>query len=156
MHVCWSDLNYSRAMMHNQLTAVVPEIAVDIPLQDSAHGADPGDTAVQKDKGQPSVPLAVCKYMVECTSSAHGFHQVSDDDKRTQTILQDTQKKLSDINSIPGPAGTDINVIDHANTAMTVLDTIDATYLQPLKTFNTVVNAIANASCISRICSDPV
>ena len=156
MHVCWSDLNYSRAMMHNQLTAVVPEIAVDIPLQDSAHGADPGDTAVQKDKGQPSVPLAVCKYMVECTSSAHGFHQVSDDDKHTQTILQDAQKKLSDINSIPGPAGTGVGAINGANTAMTGLDTIDATYLQPLKTFNTVVNGIANASFVPSMDSNPV
>ena len=94
LHVCWSDLNYSRATMHNQPTAVIPEITMDIPPQDSTHGADPGDTALQRDKGQPSVPLAVCKYMVECTSSAHRLHQVSDDDKPTQTILQDAQKNI--------------------------------------------------------------
>ena len=65
------------------------------------------------------------------------------------TSLQDAQKKLSDINSIPGPAGTGVNAIDHANTAMTDLNTIDATYLQPLKTFNTVVNGIANVSFVA-------
>ncbi|KIM56283.1 hypothetical protein SCLCIDRAFT_1220434 [Scleroderma citrinum Foug A] len=115
----------------HQLTAVAPEIAVDTPPQDSTHGADAGDAAVQKDKGQPSVPPAVL-----------------DDDKHTQTILQDAQKKLSNINSIPGPAGTGVNAIGHGNIAMTNFDSICATYLQPLKTFNTVVNGIANASFI--------
>ena len=64
------------------------------------------------------------------------------------TSLQDAQKKLSNINSIPGPAGTGVNAIGHGNTAMTNFDIIYATYLQPLKTFNTVVNGIANASFI--------
>ena len=134
-----------RATIHDQ---PVPEIPADILPQASTLGADPGDTVAQKDKGHPCVPPAVCTYMVACTSSAQGFRQVSDDDKPTQTILQDAQKKLSDINSIPRAAGTGVNAIDHANTAMTNLDTINATYLQPLKTFNTVVNTIANVSFV--------
>ena len=72
-----------------------------------------------------------------------------DDDKPTQTILQDAEKKLLDINPIPGAAGTSVNAIDHANTAVTVVDTTSATYLQPLKTFNTIVNTIANVSFIA-------
>ena len=71
------------------------------------------------------------------------------DDKPTQTIIKDAEKKLSDINSIPGAAQTGVNAIDHANTAMTVVDTINATYLQPLKTFNTIINTIANISFIA-------
>jgi len=74
---------------------------------------------------------------------------VPDDDKPTQTILQDAEKKLLDINSIPGAAGTGVNAIDHANTAVTIVDTTSATYLQPLKTFNTVVNIIANVGFVA-------
>ena len=72
-----------------------------------------------------------------------------DDDKPTKTILQDAEKKLLDINPISGAAGTGVNAIDHANTAMTVVDTINATYLHPLKTFNTIVNTIANVSFVA-------
>jgi len=74
---------------------------------------------------------------------------VSGNDKPTQIILndiQDAEKKLSDINSIPRTVEIGVNATDCANTALTGLDTINATYLQPLKTFNTVVNAIANVS----------
>jgi len=53
------------------------------------------------------------------------------------------------INPIPGAAETGVNTIDHANTALTVIDTINATYLQPLKTFNTIVNTIANVGFIA-------
>jgi len=74
---------------------------------------------------------------------------VPDVDKPTQTILQDAEKKLLDISPIPGAAETGVNAIDHANTAMTVVDTINATYLQPLKTFNTIVNTIANVSFVA-------
>ena len=74
---------------------------------------------------------------------------MSDDDKPTQTIIEDAEKKLLNINPIPGAAETGVNTIDHANTAMTVVDTINATYLQPLKTFNTVVNTIANVSFVA-------
>jgi len=74
---------------------------------------------------------------------------VSDDDKPTQTIIKNAEKKLLDINPIPGAAGTGVNTIDHANIAMTVVDTINATYLQPLKTFNTIVNTIANVSFVA-------
>ena len=72
-----------------------------------------------------------------------------DDDKPTQTILQDAEKKLLDINPIPGAAETGVNTINHANTVLTVIDTINATYLQPLKTFNTIVNTIANISFVA-------
>jgi len=62
------------ATIHNQPTAVVPEVAVDIPPQNSTVGADPENAAVQKDKGQPSVPPVVCAYIAAaCTSSAQGF-----------------------------------------------------------------------------------
>jgi len=84
---------------------------------------------------------------------------VSDDDKPAQTMLsdiQDAQKKLSDINSIPGATEIGVNAIDHANTTMTGLDTINATYLQPLKTFNTVVNTLANVCFVTCLCSNPV
>jgi len=74
---------------------------------------------------------------------------VSGDDKPTKTIIKDAEKKLLNINSIPGAAETGVNAIDHANTLMTVVDTINATYLQPLKTFNTIVNTIANVSFVA-------
>jgi len=74
---------------------------------------------------------------------------VPDDDKPTQTILQDAEKKLLDINPIPGAAGTGVNTIDHANTAVAVVDTINATYLHPLKAFNAIVNTIANVSFVA-------
>jgi len=74
---------------------------------------------------------------------------VSGDDKPTKTIIKDTEKKLLNINSIPGAAETSVNTIDHVNTAMTIVDTTSATYLQPLKTFNTVINTIANVSFIA-------
>jgi len=74
---------------------------------------------------------------------------VSGDDKPTKTIIKDAEKKLLNINSIPGAAETGVNAIDHANTAMTVVDTTSATYLQPLKTFNTIVNTIANVSFVA-------
>ena len=71
------------------------------------------------------------------------------DDKPTKTIIKDAEKKLLDINPIPGAAGTGVNTINHANTAVAVVDTINATYLQPLKTFNTIINTIANISFIA-------
>ena len=58
------------------------------------------------------------------------------------------QKRLLDNNPIPGTAENGANAIDHANTVVSVLDTINATYLQPLKTFDTVVNGIANVSFV--------
>ena len=76
-------------------------------------------------------------------------------DKPTQTINKDAEK-LSEINSIPGAVQTGVNAIDHANTVMTVVDTINATYLQPLKTFNTITNTIANISFVAWLCSNPV
>jgi len=74
---------------------------------------------------------------------------VSGDDKPTKTIIKDAEKKLLNINSIPGAAETGVNAIDHANTVVTVVDTINATYLQPLKTFNTIVNTIANVGFVA-------
>lgn len=74
---------------------------------------------------------------------------MSDGDKPTQTILSDTQKKLSDINSIPRAAELGVNAFGHANTAMADLDIITSTYLHPLKTFITVVDGIANVSFVA-------
>ena len=56
--------------MHNQPTAVVPEIAADILPQAPTVEAGPGDAAVQTNNEQPSIPPAVCVYIVACTSSA--------------------------------------------------------------------------------------
>jgi len=53
------------------------------------------------------------------------------------------------INPIPGAAETGVNTINHVNTAVTIIDTINATYLQPLKTFNTIINTIANVSFVT-------
>jgi len=74
---------------------------------------------------------------------------MSGDDKPTKTIIKDAEKKLLNINPIPGAAETGVNTIDHASTAVAVVDTINATYLQPLKTFNTIVNTIANVSFVA-------
>jgi len=72
------------------------------------------------------------------------------------SLLKQCSAILSDINSIPGAAEIGVNAIDHANTTMTGLDTINATYLQPLKTFNTVINTLANVCFVTCLCSNPV
>ena len=84
--------------------------------------------------------------------------------------IQEVANKISNVGSISGRVETTVNSIEVANIAMTELDTINNTYLQPLSTFNTVVIGIANVrpsnkyrsrfdsrSCVdSSICSDGV
>ena len=84
--------------------------------------------------------------------------------------IQEVVNKISNVGSISGRVETTVNSIEAANIAMTQLDTINNTYLQPLSTFNTVVIGIANVclsnqyrsrfdarSCVdSSICSDGV
>ena len=73
---------------------------------------------------------------------AHGLCQIP-----TQDIAKDIQgaeKNTSNIKCIPGPAETTVIAIGSANTAMGQLDSINSTYLQPLRIFNAVVTNIAN------------
>ncbi|KAL4078980.1 WD40-repeat-containing domain protein [Scleroderma yunnanense] len=58
--------------------------------------------------------------------------------------VQKAENKISTVKSIPGMTETVTNAISVANTAMIGLGTIDKIYLQPLSTFNTFVNGIAN------------
>ena len=74
--------------------------------------------------------------------NAHGFRQIS-----TQVIVEDIQaaeKNTSNVKSISGPVKTTVIAIGSANTAVGQLDSINSTYLQPLRIFNAVVTSIAN------------
>ena len=65
----------------------------------------------------------------------------------TQAIggrIQDAENNVSNVDLIPAPVETIVNTVGNANTAMNQLDTTISTYLQPFKTFNTVVTGIAN------------
>ena len=76
------------------------------------------------------------------TTDTHGFCQVP-----TQAIvkdIQDAEKKISNVKSVPGPVETTVNAVGSANAAMSQLDTINSTYLQPLSVFNAIVTGIAN------------
>ena len=75
-------------------------------------------------------------------ADAYRFHQLP-----VQAIGNDIQEavnKISNVEPISGPVETTVNSIEVANIAMTQLDTINSTYLQPLSTFNAVVIGIAN------------
>ena len=58
--------------------------------------------------------------------------------------IQDAEDNASNVKAIPGPVETIVNTIGYANTAMSQLDTITSTYLQPLNNFNAVVTGIGN------------
>ncbi|KAL4072012.1 hypothetical protein J3A83DRAFT_4371978 [Scleroderma citrinum] len=67
-------------------------------------------------------------------------YTVLDDDKHTQTIPNDIQKvgeKISTIKSIPG-------LLDTAANAITQINVINTTFLQPLTVFSTVADGLAN------------
>ena len=51
---------------------------------------------------------------------------------------------MSTVQSISSPAKVTVDTINLANAAITYLDTIDNVYLQPFRTFNTIVDGIAN------------
>ncbi|KAI5982593.1 hypothetical protein EDD15DRAFT_2202780 [Pisolithus albus] len=62
----------------------------------------------------------------------------------TESNVQAAEENFSTMGFIPRPAPTAVSAVGNANTAMTDLCTIDATYLAPLSIFHTVVNNIAN------------
>ena len=51
---------------------------------------------------------------------------------------------MSNIKCISDRVETSVNAIGSANTAMTQLDTVNSTYLQPLHIFNAVVTSIGD------------
>ena len=75
-------------------------------------------------------------------ADTYRFHQAPVQAIRNN--IQEVANKISNVQSISGPVEITVNAIEVANTAMTQLDIIDSTYLQPLSTFNTVVIGIAN------------
>ena len=77
----------------------------------------------------------------------YAFHQLTDDGKPIGTVFKDirnAEKNILNVKSIPDPAKTAVDVVNIANTTMTQLDIISSVYLQPLSTFNKIVNGIAN------------
>ncbi|KAG6332095.1 hypothetical protein ID866_6994 [Astraeus odoratus] len=58
--------------------------------------------------------------------------------------LNDAKSGIQQVQNIPGMAKQSANVVGAANNAMQQIDIFDATYLQPLQTFDTVVKTIAN------------
>ena len=75
-------------------------------------------------------------------ADAYRFHQLPVQAIRNN--IQEAVDKISNVEPISGPVETTVNSIEVANTAMTRLDTINNTYLQPLSTFNAVVVGIGN------------
>ena len=100
-----------------------------------------------KDKDSPAIPREVrctpCHLYCRCLI----YSQSKDDRKPLETVckdIQDADKKMSTVRSLSGPTETAVNTIDFANAAMTHLDTISDVYLRPFRTFNMVVDGIAN------------
>ena len=92
----------------------------------------------------PARYVAVLLYILPMP---YAFHQLTDDGKPIGTVFKDirnAEKNISNVKSIPDPAKTAVDVVNIANTTTTQLDIISSVYLQPLSTFNKVVNGIAN------------
>ena len=90
----------------------------------------------------------MCKCALH-NADTYRFHQVP-----VQAIKNDIQEavnKISNVQSISRPVESTINTIEVANTVATQLDTINSTYLQPLRIFNTVVIGIANVCLLTNI-----
>ena len=60
-----------------------------------------------------------------------------------QINIQDAEKHVSTVQPISTATETTTNVISFAGDAVSQLDTISSTFLEPLSTFNTVVYSIA-------------
>ncbi|KAL4065903.1 hypothetical protein V8B97DRAFT_2002943 [Scleroderma yunnanense] len=85
--------------------------------------------------------------MGEHTGLVTATHEVSDNAQPVQTTvkdIEDAEKKILTIETIPGPVGSAVNATGFADTAMTKLNTINTMYLQPINAFNVVVSGIAN------------
>ena len=81
------------------------------------------------------------------------FHQLTDDRKPVGTVfkdIQNTEKNISNAKFIPCSAETAVDAVDIADTTMTQLDPINSVYLQPLSTFNKVVNGTASICSFNR------
>jgi len=134
-------------------TEGVPVLSAHDPLVTSGTGSPAGDhdLSVPSKKGQGLAvsTSAVRPHNTAPIASAYRFRQISGDNQPIHAIsnnVHDAEKKILTVDSIPVPSNIVVNTIGLANTAMTKLDIIDTTYLQPLSAFNTVVNGIAHVS----------
>ena len=108
--------------------------------QSSLVETGPRDPSGGKDTGCIATTPEARPLLAEYSTDAHGFCQVP-----TQAIVKDIQDgKKNILKSVPGPVASAVNVVESANTAMSQLDNINSTYLQPLSAFNAVVTGIAN------------
>ena len=136
------DLKDPHATNHNQPIAAGLENVPAVVSHPSTVGTGPHDVATTHEVGAHAAVY---------NADSHGFHQVPENVQPVQPIvkvIRGAEKKISAVESIPGPVEAAVNLIVPANTAIAQLDTIDATYLQPLHAFNEVVTGIANV-CLS-------
>ncbi|KAG6331908.1 hypothetical protein ID866_7178 [Astraeus odoratus] len=73
------------------------------------------------------------------SSTAQAIHE-----DMVSKALEDAKKDIQPVQEVPVTAKQYVNVIGTANNVMQQIDTFDATYLQPLQTFNIVVKTIAD------------
>ncbi|KAL4079776.1 hypothetical protein J3A83DRAFT_4398682, partial [Scleroderma citrinum] len=109
------------ALLQHGPTVVVAENAMVVVHQTFTASAHPSDVPVQQDK-VPAIAIST----------------VSGNDQVIQTgvnDMYDAEKKTLTIESIPRPAEYAVTAAGLADTAMTHLNTINATSLQPLTTF---------------------
>ena len=59
------------------------------------------------------------------------------------------QKELDTAALVPSLAQHAVGLVGGINTAISQIDTISSTYLEPLKIFNTVVSAISNVQSLA-------
>ncbi|KAL4061854.1 hypothetical protein V8B97DRAFT_586408 [Scleroderma yunnanense] len=125
------------ALLQHGPTVVVAENAMVVVHQTFTASAHPSDVPVQQDK-VPAIAIST----------------VSGNDQVIQTgvnDMYDAEKKTLTIESIPRPAEYAVTAAGLADTAMTHLNTINATSLQPLTTFNKLVHGIANVHPYAQI-----
>ena len=123
--------------------ATGPESVQGIVCQLSTSGTGSSGPLGRKDNNKPlAVTHEVRAPLAAYSAVAHGFCQIPT--QGIETNIQGAEKNTSNIKCIPGPAKTTVIAIGSANTAMSQLDSINSTYLQPLRIFNAVVTSIAN------------
>ena len=113
--------------------AIVPQSS---PVETGSHDPSGG-----KDTGCIAATSEV-RALFAASAPMLRFRQVP-----TQAIvkhIQDAERNISNVRSIPDLVETTVNAVGSVNTAMSQLDTVNSTYLQPLSSFNAVVNGIAN------------
>ena len=114
--------------------AIVPQSSpVETGFHDSSEGKDKECIATT-----PEVRALYAAY----SADTYGFCQVSAQDVIKD--IQDAEDNITHVKPISSPVETTVNTIGFANSAMNQLDTITSTYLQPFRTFNSVVTGIAN------------